>query len=130
MLSHCNGRVRCLGRQLTRPIPSFCKNHSDLQLFPNRLNSSGAEPEVAHSLSRTETMNASRVVHSGGLVCLLLPAPPAIPARASRIPLPPETPAILATIYSFDLDGAADAPNTIQHEQPHPPRGVHLGPTP
>ncbi len=71
-------------------------------------------------------MNASRVVHSGGLVCLLLLAPPAIPARASRITLPPETPAILDKIYSFDLDGAVDAAKRIQQEQPRHPLGYLL----
>src|SRR5260370_4120846 len=108
-----NDRVRSLCRHSAQPIPSFCKNHFDLQLFSNRLNSSGAEPEPAHSLSRTGTMNASRIAHSAGLVCLLLLAPPPIPARASKFTLPPETPAILDKIYSFDLDGPIEPANPL-----------------
>jgi hypothetical protein len=51
-------------------------------------------------------MNAPRIVRRAGLACLLFLAPLVGPAHASNITLPPETPAILDKIYSFDLDGA------------------------
>ncbi len=71
-------------------------------------------------------MNASRIAHSAGLVCLLLLAPAAIPARASKFTLPPETPAILDKIYSFDLDGAIEAAKRIEEEWPRHPLGYLL----
>src|SRR5258708_34508455 len=103
---------------------SFRKNH--FALFLNSLNSSGAEPDPAQSLSRTGTMNASPVARRGCLACLLLLAPLAMPARASKITLPPETPAILDKIYSFDLDGAVEAAKPMEEEPPNHPLGHPL----
>ena len=103
---------------------SFRKNHFALLL--NSLNSSGAEPDPAQSLSVTGTMNASPVVRRGCLAWLLLLAPLAIPVRASKITLPPETPAILDKIYSFDLDGAVEAAKRMEQERPNHPLGYLL----
>src|SRR5260370_40765622 len=105
---------------------SFCKGHFSLQLSFNSLNSSGAEPDPAQSLSRTETMNAPRIVRRAGLACLLLLAPLVVPAHASNITLPPETPAILDKIYSFDLDGAVEAAKRMEEERPNHPLGYLL----
>jgi len=71
-------------------------------------------------------MNASPVVCRGCLAWLLLLAPLAIPARASTLTLPPETPAILDKIYSFDLDGALEAAQRMQLERPMHPLGYLL----
>src|SRR6267378_2482899 len=54
-------------------------------------------------------MNTSPIARRAGLACLLLLVPLAGPAHASNITLPPETPAILDKIYSFDLEGAVEA---------------------
>jgi len=44
-------------------------------------------------------------------------------ARVSKFTLPSETPAILDKIYSFDLDGAIEAAQRMEHEQPNHPLG-------
>src|SRR5216684_242556 len=103
---------------------SFRKNHFALLL--NSLNSSGAEPDPAQSLSVTGTMNASPVVCRGCLAWLLLLAPLAIPVRASKVTVTPETPAILDKIYFFDLDGAVEAAKRMEQERPNHPLGYLL----
>jgi tetratricopeptide (TPR) repeat protein len=103
---------------------SCCKKH--FALFMNSLNSSGADPEPAQSLSRTGIMSAPSIACRTGLACLLLLAPLAIPARASNINLPPETPAILDEIYSFDLQGAIEAAKRMEEERPNHPLGYLL----
>src|SRR5260370_982034 len=106
------------------PNPDSCKNHFALLL--KSLNSSGAEPGPAQSLFRTGTMNASAVARRGCLACLLLLAPVAMPVRASKSALPPETPAILDKIYAFDLDGAVEAAKRMEQERPNHPLGYLL----
>src|ERR1700674_816374 len=103
---------------------SCYKNH--FALFWNSLNSSGAEPDPAQSLFRTGTMIASRIARRAGLAGLFLLAPLAMPARASTITLPPEAPAILDKIYSFDLDGAIEAAKRMEQERPNHPLGYLL----
>ncbi|HEV1992727.1 MAG TPA: hypothetical protein VGR03_00175 [Candidatus Acidoferrum sp.] len=71
-------------------------------------------------------MNASRIARCAGLACLLLLAPLAITARASNLTLPPETPAILDKIYSFDLEGAIEAAKRMEQERPNHPLGYLL----
>jgi tetratricopeptide (TPR) repeat protein len=71
-------------------------------------------------------MNASPLAHRGCLSCLLLLAPLVVPAHASNITLPPETPAILDKIYSFDLDGAVEAAKRMEQERPNHPLGYLL----
>jgi len=71
-------------------------------------------------------MNASLIARHSGLACLLLLAPLATPARASKITLPPETPAILDKIYSFDLQEAVEAAKRMEQEHPHHPLGYLL----
>src|SRR5712691_6194977 len=95
-------------------------------LFRNSLNSSGAERDPAQSLFRTVTMNASPIARRAGLAGLLLLAPFTIPARASHITLPPETPAILDKIYSFDLEGGIEAAKRMEQERPNHPLGYLL----
>src|SRR5882724_3507613 len=105
---------------------SFHKDHFSLQLFLNSLNSSGAEPDAAQSLFRTVTMIPSRIARRAGLAGLFLLAPLAMPARVSTITLPPEAPAILDKIYSFDLDGAMEAAKRMEQERPRHPLGYLL----
>jgi tetratricopeptide (TPR) repeat protein len=100
------------------------KNH--FTLFWNSLNSSGAKPESARAISRTGTMNASRIARLASLACLLLLPPLAISAQPSHITLPPEAPAILDKIYSFDLQGAVEAAKRMQGERPNHPLGYLL----
>ena len=71
-------------------------------------------------------MIASRIARGAGLACLFLLAPLAMPARASTITLPPEAPAILDKIYSFDLDGAIGAAKRMEQERPNHPLGYLL----
>jgi tetratricopeptide (TPR) repeat protein len=92
----------------------------------NSLNSSGADPEPAQSLSRTGNMSASSIACRAGLACLLLLAPSSIPAHASNINLPPETSAILDKIYSFDLEGAVEDARRLEGERPDHPLGYLL----
>jgi tetratricopeptide (TPR) repeat protein len=62
------------------------------------------------------------------LACLLILALSFVPARAraSKLVLPPEAPAILDKIYSFDLDGAVEAAKRMQQQQPGHPLGYLL----
>ena len=71
-------------------------------------------------------MNPSSTTCRAGLACLLLLAPLAVPVRASKIILPPETPAILDKIYSFDLEGAVEAAKRMEQELPNHPLGYLL----
>jgi tetratricopeptide (TPR) repeat protein len=71
-------------------------------------------------------MNAFRITCRAGLAFLFLLAPLAIPVCASGIALPPEAPAILDEIYSFDLDGAVQAAQRMQQERPNHPLGFLL----
>jgi tetratricopeptide (TPR) repeat protein len=71
-------------------------------------------------------MNRTSIARRAGLACLLLFASPAIPAHASNINLPPETPAILDKIYSFDLEGAVEAAKRMEQERPNHPLGYLL----
>ncbi len=71
-------------------------------------------------------MDAFQITRRAGLACLFLLAPLSVSARVSKFTLPSETPAILEKIYSFDLDGAMDAAQHMQHEQPDHPLGFLL----
>ena len=71
-------------------------------------------------------MIGSRIARRAGLACLFLLAPLAMPVRASTITLPPEAPAILDKIYSFDLDGAIEAAKRMEQERPNHPLGYLL----
>ena len=65
-------------------------------------------------------------LRSAGIACLFLLAFQLKPARATEFPLPPEAPAILEKIYSFDLDGAQEAARHLQMERPDHPLGYLL----
>jgi len=71
-------------------------------------------------------MNVSRIAHRAGLVWLLFLAPLVIPARASKLTVPPETPAILDKIYSFDLEGGAEEAKRMEERRPNHPLGYLL----
>src|SRR5437899_4376319 len=71
-------------------------------------------------------MNLLQMARRFGMACLLLLAPLSIPARASSLTLPPETPAILDKIYSFDLQGAVEAAQYMEQERPNHPLGYLL----
>lgn len=60
------------------------------------------------------------------IACLFLLPSLASPANAARLTLPPEVPAILGKIYSFDLDGATEAAKHMQQEHPDDPLGYLL----
>src|SRR2546430_729419 len=71
-------------------------------------------------------MNISRLARRVGLAFVLLLAPLSIPGRASHINLPPETPAILDKIYSFDLQGGIEASKRLPQERANHPLGYLL----
>ncbi len=77
-------------------------------------------------LLRIRKIDASRIFRRAALACLFLLSVLSIPAPASKISLPPETPAILDKIYSFDLDGAIEAAKRMQQQQPNHPLGYLL----
>src|SRR5260370_25584147 len=64
--------------------------------------------------------------HSAGIACLFLLTLPFNPSRATQLDLPPEAPAILEKIYSFDLEGAQEAARNLQKERPDHPLGYLL----
>src|SRR5882762_3260511 len=71
-------------------------------------------------------MNPSATACRAGFACLLLLALINSPAHASKIVLPPETPAILDKIYSFDLECAVEAAKRMEQERPNHPLGYLL----
>lgn len=71
-------------------------------------------------------MNVLRIARRVGLVCLLFLAPLVIPARASKLTVPPETPAVLDKIYSFDLEGAVEDAKRMEEQRPNHPLGYLL----
>ena len=71
-------------------------------------------------------MNASQIAGRAGFVCLFLVIPLVIPARASKLTVPPETPAILDKIYSFDLEGAVEDAKRMEEQRPNDPLGYLL----
>ena len=71
-------------------------------------------------------MIPSRMVCRTLLAGFLVLAALSSPARASNFSLPPETPAILDRIYSFDLGGAIEAAKRMENERPKHPLGYLL----
>jgi tetratricopeptide (TPR) repeat protein len=71
-------------------------------------------------------MNVLRIACRAGSVCLLFLSPIVVPARAAKLTVPPEAPAILDKIYSFDLEGAVDAAQRMEQERPNHPLGYLL----
>jgi tetratricopeptide (TPR) repeat protein len=61
-----------------------------------------------------------------GIACLFLLTLLFRPSRATQLTLPPEAPAILEKIYSFDLEGAQEAAKQLQKERPDHPLGYLL----
>ena len=60
------------------------------------------------------------------LVGLLILMSCGAPASATKLVLPPEAPAILDKIYSFDLQGATEAAKQMEQERPNHPLGYVL----
>ena len=74
-----------------------------------------------------ETSAPLRSLRTAGVVGLLLLVFSLSPAQAAQLTLPPEIPAILEKIYSFDdLDGAQEAARQLQKEHPGHPLGYLL----
>jgi tetratricopeptide (TPR) repeat protein len=71
-------------------------------------------------------MIASQIARCAGMAGLLLVVVFSAPARASHLALPPETPAILDKIYSFDLDRAIEGAKRMQQERSNYPLGYLL----
>jgi tetratricopeptide (TPR) repeat protein len=71
-------------------------------------------------------MIALRIACHTSIAGLLLLAVWSTSVSASNLTLPPETPAILDKIYSFDLDGAVEAAKRTQNERPNHPLGYLL----
>jgi hypothetical protein len=49
-----------------------------------------------------------------------------MPAGAAKLTLPPDTPAVLEKIYSFDIDGAVEAAKRMEADRPEHPLGYLL----
>jgi tetratricopeptide (TPR) repeat protein len=71
-------------------------------------------------------MTSMKTCRTASVVCLFVLAFLALPGRASQLNLPPETPALLDKIYSFDLDGAVGAAQRMEMERPDYPLGYLL----
>lgn len=71
-------------------------------------------------------MTSMKTCRTASVVCLFVLAFLALPARASQLQLPPETPALLDKIYSFDLDEAVAAAQRMEKERPDHPLGYLL----
>ena len=71
-------------------------------------------------------MSAFQITRRVALACLFFLPPLSVSARVSRFTLPAEALAILDRIYSFDLDGATQAAQHMQQEQPDHPLGFLL----
>jgi tetratricopeptide (TPR) repeat protein len=81
---------------------------------------------ILHKLFADGGFDFMRAVRHGSILCLLAFAFLGAPASATKLVLPPETPAILDKIYSYDLDGAAEAARRMEEEQPDHPLGYLL----
>src|SRR5882762_7204215 len=60
------------------------------------------------------------------LAFLLATSSFAAPAGSRKLTVPPETPAILDQIYSFDIAGAVEAAKRMEQEHPDHPLGYLL----
>jgi tetratricopeptide (TPR) repeat protein len=60
------------------------------------------------------------------LVCFLLASSFAVPAGFAKLTVPPETPAILDKIYSFDIAAAVEAAQRMEQDHPDHPLGYLL----
>jgi tetratricopeptide (TPR) repeat protein len=71
-------------------------------------------------------MTSLRTCRNASIVCLLGLALLAVPTGASKLSLPPDVPATLDKIYSFDLDGALQSARRMEEERPGHPLGYLL----
>lgn len=67
-----------------------------------------------------------RTCRNACIALLLLCAGSALPVGAAKLTLPPEKPAVLEKIYSFDIDGAVEAAKRMEAERPEHPLGYLL----
>jgi tetratricopeptide (TPR) repeat protein len=71
-------------------------------------------------------MNLMSLSRCFSIIGLLALTSCASPAGATKLTLPPDAPAILDKIYSFDLQGATEAAKHMQQERPKHPLGYLL----
>jgi len=71
-------------------------------------------------------MLSTRTFRYAALVFFLLVSSFAAPTGFAKLALPPETPAILDKIYSFDIQGAVEAAKRMEQERPDQPLGYLL----
>src|SRR5882762_7507864 len=71
-------------------------------------------------------MHSTPTFHYAALVFFLLAPFFAAPTGFAKLALPPETPAILDKIYSFDIAGAVEAAKSMEQEHPDRPLGYLL----
>jgi len=71
-------------------------------------------------------MFSTRTFRYAALVFFLLVSSFAAPTGFAKLALPPETPAILDKIYSFDIQGAVEAAKRMEQERPDQPLGYLL----
>jgi len=71
-------------------------------------------------------MTSSRIFCRAVVAGLTLLAAFCTPVRASSLSVPPETPAILENIYSFDIEAAIASAQRLQQQQPGHPLGYLL----
>jgi tetratricopeptide (TPR) repeat protein len=71
-------------------------------------------------------MNLKRAFLAAGTFCLCVLTSFAAPARAAKLPLPPDTSAIVDKIYSFQLNEAIEDARRMQQERPEHPLGYLL----
>ncbi len=71
-------------------------------------------------------MIASRIARRTGIAGLVMLVALSAPTCASNLTLPPETPAILDKIYSFDIDGAIESAQRMEQQRPNYPLGYLL----
>ena len=71
-------------------------------------------------------MIASRIARRTGIAGLVMLVALSASTRASNLTLPPETPAILDKIYSFDLDEAIESAQRMEQQRPNHPLGYLL----
>jgi tetratricopeptide (TPR) repeat protein len=93
---------------------------------PLRLVARAAKRQMVHKFLQRRVSALTRARTDACLAFLLLSAFSAMPAGAAKLTLPPETPAILEKIYSFDIDGAVEAAKRMEAERPEHPLGYLL----
>jgi hypothetical protein len=111
---------------MLRALPNRDSNHLRWQLSLKCLNLLDAETTLHSSSIQREILDSMSACRFGCIAFLFVSCCLARPAAAANLTLPPETPAILDKIYSFDISGAVAAAKQMQEEQPENPLGYLL----